>query len=952
MLHRDVDGVKVQRSQQHSFSSHSRSNTLTLNPININAATAASSAAIPSQAATAAAPTGRPSHLALPEPTAGDESPLSITRRQSSVQLNKRDLAAISDEDEVGVPQYTGNGRSGWRGRPISTSAATLPVGELGERTQSLSVLSPLPEVAMERGTSERQYSSSANKRIQPIHTPSMQHASTVSQISSTDLANSISPPSSASSAPPQHPRFKTRAPIRSWKERPNGLQAKDELLRTARRYGSGLAGEGAEAVKARKRAMMEEKEQERTRGTDANGSSRIAEGGGEREEEERKEGRIAGGGDFSGMGPRRMYDEDEDGGSNRVLSWLRHDNHIKSSNSVGLPADTISVSEDEGDDKQGRKVKSTVDRLQASLSKGRRKVIGIPSKLREMMSLHPKSAGKSEKDDGKDERKGEEEDSEDSQKGRASTAVNGMEGRGGGSGSGDERHDLMTTTESAMLNPRNSPPSSSTLSSSSTAPPTDASTTSGLFSATSASTDNPATINNNAYDAPSSSDDDSHSQPLRVDVSTLDRPSYSSAPPSHRSPPIRTSPPTFPIPSHRRSRSIDSTNGYKPSASNLSPRADDSVSSSTMSSTASSRRSSFGHDNTVHSQSFDSLPTLRTKTALGGKNSVGFAGVVGSSSRVMRARERFISTFDREREEKRDAGNASDVASDSDIFSASQLASPASATKPSDLYALQQQHIALLEAQIAELSSSHDSLRQQLDDTQRRGGRAEWESRLEALETHMEKIKQSQNRQFRAIYEQLNEVRGSGGGSAGTADGSGWVWDVLLNVFTWFVTGLAFVSQPFTYLLSGRLGGWWGASGSSTTNKGKRATPVPKMSGSTGMGGGASTASTNSSPVLSGLAAAHDRAGRDERDRERDRERERERDGHRDRERSSRVSERVGGGGRRHDVREVSVERNRGGERERDRDVRERRNRSRDTLDVAVVHSRREGRGSREMHV
>ena len=75
-----------------------------------------------------------------------------------------------------------------------------------------------------------------------------------------------------------------------------------------------------------------------------------------------------------------------------------------------------------------------------------------------------------------------------------------------------------------------------------------------------------------------------------------------------------------------------------------------------------------------------------------------------------------------------------------------------------------------------------------------------------------MEKIKQSQNRQFRAIYEQLNEVRGSGGGGAGAVGGSGWVWDMLLNVFTWFVTGLAFVSQPFTYLLSGRLGGWWGA--------------------------------------------------------------------------------------------------------------------------------------------
>lgn len=323
-----------------------------------------------------------------------------------------------------------------------------------------------------------------------------------------------------------------------------------------------------------------------------------------------------------------------------------------------------------------------------------------------------------------------------------------------------------------------------------------------------------------------------------------------------------------------------------------------------------------------------------------------------------MRARERFGSTFEREREEKRtmDAmDNASDAASDTDNMSVSQLLSPASASsssnKLSDLYSLQQQHIALLEAQIAELSSSHDSLRQQLDDTQRTRGRTDWESRLDTLETHMEKIKQSQNRQFRAIYEQLNEVRGSGGGgSGGAAGGSGWVWDVLLNVLTWFVTGLAFVSQPFTYLMSGRLGGWWGVSGGSSGGKAKRATPVPKIGGGSGGGGGSSlpsVASANSSPALSALSALHDRGGRDDRDRER----ERERDGHRERERSSRVTERLGGG-RRHDAREVSVERNRGGERERDRDGREWRNRSRDTLDVASVTGRREGRGSREMHL
>ena len=950
MLHRDVDGVKVQRSQQQSFS-HSRNNTLTLNPSNLSALSAASStpSATPSQSGPAlSTPSLRPSHLALPEPTAGDESPLSITRRQSSVQLSKRDLAAISDEDESMVAQYTGNGRSGWRGRPVSASAASLPAHDVGvERTQSLSVLSPLPEVAMERGVSDRQYSSST-KRVQPINTPTtLMHATTNPQLNSGSLSNSSSPGSAISPGSATHPRFKTRAPIRSWKERPNSMQAKDELLRTARRYGSGLAGEGAEAVKARKRAMIEEKEQERTRGTGANGN-RAVDGGGEKEEEERKEGRLAGGGDFSGMGPGRRYEDDEEGGpNNRVLSWLRHDNHMKTSSGQLQTTDSISVSEDDGDDRQGRKVKSTVDRLQASLSKGRRKVIGIPSKLREMMSLHPKGAGKIEKEDGKEERKGEEEDSEDSQKDRVGPSAGGAESRGG-SGSGDEHHDLMTTTESAMLNPHNAAPSSSALSSSANTPPT---ATSTLFPATSTSNDNSATTNNNRYDGPMSSDDDTHSNALRVDVP--ERP-FASAP-VHRSPPARSSPPTFPHPSHRRSRSIDSTNGYKPSAHNLSPRgADDSVSSSSMSSTASSRRSSFGHDNTGHSASFDSLPTLRTKSALGGKGSVGFAGVVGKAGRVMRARERFSGAFDRVREEERamEAGNVSDAASDTESLSlsASQLLSPLASSKLSDLYSLQQQHIALLEAQIAELSSSHDSLRQQLDDSQRTRGRTDWEARLDALETHMEKIKQSQNRQFRAIYEQLNEVRGSGlgGGSGGAGGGSGWVWDVLLNVFTWFVTGLAFVSQPFTYLLSGRLGGWWGASGGSGAGKGKRATPVPKIGGSSVTSGGAlpSAVSANSSPALTGLTGAHDRGGRDDSHRERDR------DSHRERERSSRVTERVGGGGRRHEPRDGSLEKNRGGDRDWDRESRERRNRSRDTLDVAGINGRREGRGSREIHL
>ena len=187
------------------------------------------------------------------------------------------------------------------------------------------------------------------------------------------------------------------------------------------------------------------------------------------KDDEERKESRIAGGGDFSGMGSRsRAYEDDEDGApNNRVLSWLRHDNTIKGSSLHST--DSISVSEDDGDDRNGRKVKSTVDRLQASLSKGRRKVIGIPSKLREMMSLHPKGAVKGEKEDGKEERKGDEEDSEDSQKDRQGAAASGMDGRVG-SGSGDERRDLIATTESAILSSHGIAASSS----SSSTPPTD----------------------------------------------------------------------------------------------------------------------------------------------------------------------------------------------------------------------------------------------------------------------------------------------------------------------------------------------------------------------------------------------------------------------------------------------------------------------------------------------
>ena len=102
------------------------------------------------------------------------------------MQLSKRDLTAISDEEEAGVQQYNGNGRSGWRGRPSSSSVAPLPPGEAVERTQSLSILSPLPEVSMERGLSERQLSISSNsKRVHPVSTPSSHmHASPTPQLS------------------------------------------------------------------------------------------------------------------------------------------------------------------------------------------------------------------------------------------------------------------------------------------------------------------------------------------------------------------------------------------------------------------------------------------------------------------------------------------------------------------------------------------------------------------------------------------------------------------------------------------------------------------------------------------------------------------------------------------------------------------------------------------------
>ena len=58
-------------------------------------------------------------------------------------------------------------------------------------------------------------------------------------------------------------------------------------------------------------------------------------------------------------------------------------------------------MSEDDGEWEGQRKVRSTVDRLQASLSKGRRKVIGFPSKLREMMSMHPAGGGEGREGEG-----------------------------------------------------------------------------------------------------------------------------------------------------------------------------------------------------------------------------------------------------------------------------------------------------------------------------------------------------------------------------------------------------------------------------------------------------------------------------------------------------------------------------------------------------------------------
>ena len=78
-------------------------------------------------------------------------------------------------------------------------------------------------------------------------------------------------------------------------------------------------------------------------------------------------------------------------------------------------PTDSAPMSEDEVEEK---KVRSTVDRVQASFSRGKRKVIGFPSKLREMMSFHP--WGKGEKgSESKLREGGEEEESEESQKGK-----------------------------------------------------------------------------------------------------------------------------------------------------------------------------------------------------------------------------------------------------------------------------------------------------------------------------------------------------------------------------------------------------------------------------------------------------------------------------------------------------------------------------------------------------
>ena len=63
-----------------------------------------------------------------------------------------------------------------------------------------------------------------------------------------------------------------------------------------------------------------------------------------------------------------------------------------------------------------------------------------------------------------------------------------------------------------------------------------------------------------------------------------------------------------------------------------------------------------------------------------------------------------------------------------------------------------------MLEQQLNDVTSHYDSLRRSFDELQRQRPRMDVDARLEALELSVEKMKASQNRNFRSIYDRLNE--------------------------------------------------------------------------------------------------------------------------------------------------------------------------------------------------
>ena len=348
---------------------------------------------------------------------------------------------------------------------------------------------------------------------------------------------------------------------------------------------------------------------------------------------------------------------------------------------------------------------------------------------------------------------------------------------------------------------------------------------------------------------------------------------------------------------------SVDSGKPYQ--ANSIPGHDDPSSTSSASSSASSSRRSSLSAEPV--SSSFDSLPTLRTKAALGDRKGPSPFIQAVNGVRLMRSRERerFASVFEREEKELREAGEDEEAKEGGKLH---------------DLYAVQQQQISMLEQQLNEVNSNYDALRRVLDDLQRQRPRVDVDARLEQLELSVEKIKASQNRNFRLIYDRLNDTQPR----AGNAD-STWTADLLMTLLTWFLTGLAFVVQPISYAVSrrGALLSTFRVSGGKKQSAGKRA------------GGSVAPPVQAAAAALTALAASGENGGKGSQSPVRE-----GRDGERDRERRTTTGGRRGGGP--YGSGDFGAER--GGERDKER---ERRNRSRDLLDV---HSaRREGRGSRE---